>query len=272
MSLKVMQPTKFLQTQSSYSILISDETVENFFVVRGTRCDALQHVERTTAECLVEARHRRGHVLPGPEVRCEKVALGTLDEAKSNPRYIANYISSLPGVWTDITIPCNDHGCFNICGDLGKIHEPDVSGQIHWALSLNSHMGRRYLTAMLRDICKEWLCICRGRPPLEAGRRMKALLRICLGGESSSFERQLHMLYFPNGDPWKRRRIEVWIPIGVEVDRSLLEEAVFRSLRFVLFSKQVRMIRRNRWYGLYPGLSAIVLQDRCERTLAACFM
>ena len=80
------------------------------------------------------------------------------------------------------------------------------------------------------------------------------------------------MLYFPNGDPWKRRRIEVWIPIGVEVDRSLLEEAVFRSLRFVLFSKQVRMIRRNRWYGLYPGLSAIVLQDRCERTLAACFM
>jgi hypothetical protein len=52
----------------------------------------------------------------------------------------------------------------------------------------------------------------------------------------------------------------------------MLEEAVFRSLRFVLFSKQVAMIRRNRWYGLYPGLSAIVLQDRCERTLAACFM
>ena len=67
--------------------------------------------------------------------------------------------------------------------------------------------------------------------------------------------------FFPNGDPHIRGRIEIWIPIGVTVDRRLLVEAVARSINFLTFSGNIPICKRHRWRGLYSGLGAFILLD-----------
>jgi hypothetical protein len=191
----------------------------------------------------------------------DKILLGTLDEASSNPRYVHNLRKLCHG-WTDISIGCEDHAAYNVGGDMAKLHEADVSGLTHWGLAMNHPMGRRFIATILKQIVGEWLNIRRGPPPAHARHRTFLLLRVALAGERNLFERKLHMLFFPNGDPWIRGRIDVWIPVGAVVDRARLVLVVFKSLNYSLFSKQIPILNKSRWRGLYPASSAFILQDR----------
>ena len=66
---------------------------------------------------------------------------------------------------------------------------------------------------------------------------------------------------WPNGDPFLKGHIDVWLPIGTEVNRTFIVEAVGRAINFMAFSRNICMIKRHRWRGLYPGLSQFILLD-----------
>ena len=68
------------------------------------------------------------------------------------------------------------------------------------------------------------------------------------------FKRSLLMTYFPNGDPWLRGTIEVWLPVGTAVDRPALVKAISGSLYQAMMNEKVPIIKRNRWRGLCNGL------------------
>ena len=253
------QPTKILQSNARFSMLVQNNATSEFCIIGGTTIHPLQHLERTTAECLVDARQARSK--PGHQTSLfeSKVRLSALDQAASNPRYI----SGLPnpnGTWKDMTFFCEDHGAFNIIGDMGKTFvDADISGITHWGLTFNHPLGRAYCTQIMRDIVNDWLVIMKGPPPLAARNHSKAILRIGLCGQSHQFETTLHMQFWPNGDPFIKRRIEVWLPVGTEANRTYIVEAVARSLNYICFSSNQPLIKRHRWYGIYPGFSAYVL-------------
>ena len=139
--------------------------------------------------------------------------------------------------------------------------DDDLSGLTHWTLTFNHPLGRAYCSKIIREIVQDWLSIRKGPPPLDARNRSKAILRIALVGQSNQFESRLHMEFWPNGDPSKRDCIEVWLPVGTEVDRAFLVEAVARSIIFIAFSRSQPVIKRHRWRGIYFGLSAFILLD-----------
>jgi hypothetical protein len=254
-----LQPTKILQSRGSYSMLIRTPSGK-LAIIRGDTLNALQHVERTTAEVLLEAHRLRSGVTESTNAFEDKVRLTCLDDAKSNPR-CETFVMKPRHDWSNLQFKCEDHICFNILGAVGKHCDADVSGQIHWAVALTHPMGRQYIQELVREVCKDWLCIRRGPPPPECAVRLRALLRICLAGETRSFEKQLRILYFPNGDPWLRGQIEVWVPVGSLVSHNAIANAIASSLNFTLFSSMVPIIKRHRWRGLYSGLGAFALHD-----------
>ena len=253
------QSTKILQSSAKYSMLIQNKQSDDFIIIGGKTIHPLQHLERTTAECLVHAHDLRSKPSTHASAFESKVRLHTLDQAASNPRYI----SGLPnpnGSWKDIVVFCEDHGAFNIIGDLGKTFvDPDISGLTHWGLTFNHSLGRAYSTKIIREIVDDWLAIMKGPPPLAARQHSKAILRLGLAGQSNQFETTLHMQFWPNGDPFLKRRIEVWLPVGTEANRTFVVEAVARSLNYMCFSKNQPIIKKHRWYGIYPGFSSFLL-------------
>ena len=161
---------------------------------------ALQHLERTTAECLVNTRIDR--VPNCPDISCfpDLIRLSCLDGAASNPRYLRN----LPcdGLnWSDISVTCEDHGVYAIAKSLGLLNDADIRGQTQWTLASNHPMARHHCGPLIRDIVADWINVRRGPPPASARERSRCLLRVALAGESKSFEKQFIMIYFPNGDP-----------------------------------------------------------------------
>jgi hypothetical protein len=56
-------------------------------------------------------------------------------------------------------------------------------------------------------------------------------------------------------------RIDVWIPIGADVNRSMIAGAVARSITAMCFNSNVPICKRHRWRGLYPGLSMFILME-----------
>ena len=255
------QITKILQSIAKSSMLIQNKVTSEFIKVDCQSIHCLQHLERTTAECLVHAREMRSK--PSAQVSAfeSKTRIHILDQAASNPRYVHG-LPNPDGSWKNITFFCDDHIIFNVIGDLSKTFvDRDISGLTHWALTFNHSLGRAYSSKIVREIVHDWLVVKKGPPPLEARNRSKAILRIALIGQSNNFETRLHMECWPNGDPFKRGQIEVWLPIGTEIDRGFLVEAVSRAINFIAFSRNQPIIKRHRWRGIYPGMSAYVLLD-----------
>ena len=184
------------------------------------------------------------------------IRLSTLDGASSNPRYLECLDKTLP--FKKFSIVCEDHGGFNIAGKVGDHASVDVSGQIHWSLSLNHPMARKLCPKILKDICRDWIRIKRGPPPALARRRLKALLRIGLAGQARSLQKELLMVFFPNGDPCQRGRIDVWVPVWAVVSLEPLVDAVSKSFSYMFFfyectdNQEVAMARTlPRRFGLY---------------------
>ena len=128
----VSQPIQILQSRSAYSMLLKSPDGE-YTMFGGATLNALAHVERTTAECRYQAHLDRTGITASSDVFPNRVRVSSLDAASSNPRCEACIVDNREG-WTALNFRCEDHIVFNICGGLGKMHDADASGQIHWAL------------------------------------------------------------------------------------------------------------------------------------------
>ena len=251
------QLTKILQSNSVYSMLVRGQD-NMFYIVSGETLNSLDHVERTTAECLHGAYLRRAALSESADAFEDKVLLMAMDGASSNHRWLRCAMLQRPG-WHAIVFVCEDHTIFNIASRVGMSNDIDITGQIHWALAFNHPMGRRYCKQLLRTILDEWLVIRRGSPPREAKDHLRSLLRLSLVAETYRYEKMFHMMCLPNGDCWKTGTIEVWVPIAVDIDRRRILDAICTSLSFVLFDGMVPVINRNRWRGLYKGCGMFCL-------------
>ena len=156
------QLTKLLQSRASFSMLVRGKEDSKYQVIRGDCSTALQWVERTTAECLLEGRCLRSNRSKDVESFGDKVFLSTLDGASSNNRYISHVHDGLEN-WTDFTMLCEDHIIFNLLNDVAKLCDFDISGQVHWALSMQHAMARVYTRKILHQDCDDWVQVCRAK-------------------------------------------------------------------------------------------------------------
>ena len=254
-------PVKVLQSKSAYSMLIRN-CQGQFMIVRGDMLGCIQNTERTTAECLINcymARNSRSHSVTAFE---EALRISTLDGAGSNQRSERGLDDTLEDdLWTSVSFLCESHIESLIIKEVVRPHKEEVKGEQHWANALRHPAGRRLCCKIIDDIVNEWVNICRGPPPQFCHSRLKALLRVCLAGERRVFEKKMRMLFFPNGDPWKRGQIDIWIPSGGDIERSQVCKVVAQSLKMTVFSSLPNVVNMMRWRGLYGGLADFSLQD-----------
>ena len=113
----VSAPTKVLQSKSGYSMLIQRPSGE-YLILRGQQINALQHLERTTGECLVASRDKRIQITDAPTKFDEAVRLTVLDGASSNAR---SERLGQRNMFSSILFSCEDHITFNIADAVGRI-------------------------------------------------------------------------------------------------------------------------------------------------------
>ena len=80
-------------------------------------------------------------------------------------------------------------------------------------------------------------------------------------GQSRSFYRKLHGLYFPNGDPWLQGMLEIFLPVGTNYKREDIVNAVASSLNITVFEQTEPIVNKHRWGGLYSGTGLCALQQ-----------
>jgi len=126
--------------------------------------NSLQLLERTTAECYVEAHARRDHVRRRVTDKFEQcVRLTALDGALSNPRGERQIMLANRGDnFESIGLTCEIH---TLAGDMRKtfrLVQWLLRGQLHMALAINDNVGRLLFRQQVHQVVLEWGNVCYG--------------------------------------------------------------------------------------------------------------
>ena len=251
---------KILQSESTWGMLVRAKGVLRMIV--GSSLTWLQHLERTTGECLAEADRRREAMTSVAHRFRLRTRLSTLDQARSNDRAERFLMSQRPVTWSRLSFPCMVH---ITAGAYGKVFDEvseDISGQIAFALAVNEGAGLALFRKHLRMQVRSKIVILRGEPSKEAVQYRQHLLKLAMARGPRLLQRKAALLCLPNGD-WRRRdRIEVWIPARVtDVDEGQIISAVTASLERVLAGCKFTLYPRHRWTKCDEALNEICLLE-----------
>ena len=257
----VLEPTKILQSSSRCSMLLYSAKKKKYFSIGCDTINPLQHLERTTAECLWGAWNRRDAVSEAAGDYDDRVRIVAEDGAGSNFRN-EQFIGETRGpAWDTIENSCESHLEALTLKAHGNTIEADVTGQIHRALAMNANTSRYQCRRIVNQVAKEWFKVVRGPPPPCARKNLRFLLRISLTGERRRCEKELSVLYLPNSDPYVHGSLIVYVPEGAIVDEGQMLKLITNSLYDLLYDVKQVPIKRHRWRGLFEGTGRSALMD-----------
>ena len=235
----VQQVTNMLQSSSRFSMLMYNGERDAYVAIGGDAINPLQHVERTTAECLWGAWSKREAVSESASHYEEQVRLVAEDGAGSNFRAEGFIRASRGSAFTTVEHACESHLIALGLKAHGTVIDSDVTGQIHHSLAMNFNTSRTHCRRILFDVVKDWFKCKRGPPPVAGRRHLRYLLRTCLSGERRRCEKELLMLCLPNSGPFIHGELTVWVPLGAIVDESAIMRGIANSLYDLTYGNQV---------------------------------
>lgn len=239
--------SKVLQSSASFGFLVRDPRSGELVTIVGECQTWLQMLDRTTAECLLEAERRRSPLTENTALFADKLRVATLDRAGSNDRTERAWVRELGDQWSRITLSCEIHEVASAHTKVFDLTPQEITGQIHFAKSLNFGTGVLRFSRLLRSVVRERLVVLRGQPSLECRLFQRQLLRLCLARGGRLAQKRLALMTLPNGNWARHDRIEVFVPPGLAYDRERIAAVVADSLEAVLVPGAFRVYPRNRW-------------------------
>ena len=237
---------KLLQSEQRYGMMI--RTLDNkLLIIVGSSVTWTQMVDRTTAECLMEAEARRRSMSDHVHRFTSKTRTTTLDQAPSNKRKERILAKERGSEWTNINVDCELHisGIINratfdaLAGGIG-------SGLVHFVLSINIGANVDTFTSLVEKIAFARAVVTREPPSAEAKAYKAQLLRLSMSSGSFLLKRRLALLTLPSGDWRKKDRVEIYIPPALTVDHEEVKKVVAASLSQVVVGRQFSNYDKHR--------------------------
>jgi len=239
-------PNKILQSESRFGFIVRVGGLLR--IVIGGTASFLQHLERTTAECLAEATRRRGHLNDFAHRFPFKSRITTVDGYLANDRAERQTVRERPEGWSRLPLLCDVHRIAGAHKYTFDLVPETIRGQIAFALSLNEGAALEVFRKHLREQIAKRFVLLRGTPPAECAAYRQHLVRLCLSQGPRLLNRRMSLIMLPNGDWTRRDRVEVWVPAHIDgVDEAQVLAAVTRSLEDVLCSSRFTIYPRHRW-------------------------
>ena len=246
MQTKAKATCKVLQSAATWAFLVRHG--DTLVSLKGSSQTWLQFLDRTTGECLLEAERRRSPLTLNSERFIDKLRLTTLDKASSNERCERAWLRQLDSSWQRIGLGCEVHQIATCHSKVFDLTSSEITGQIHFAISLNSGTGVTRFSKHLLAVVKQRLRIIRGQGPSEEAQRYRRnLLRLCLAQGGRLLQRRLSALTLPNGDWRVADEIQVYVPPGLEYDAQQVASTVAWSLQQLVVPGQFTIFPRSRW-------------------------
>ena len=263
---------KLLQSEASFAILYRHAATGALMSFTGTTLSWVQHVDRTTGECLAEARRLRDGVTSAAESFALRTMSSTLDQAKSNPRCQAEVARRRQAGWLQLPVACEVHMAQGCLRKAVKIVDEVVSGHIHFALAVNFSTGFNNFQKVLQEVIKERVVVKYGKPTPQAEQYKAHVLRLCCSRGARLSERRLALLAGPNGDWRNTQNVEVYVPIGSQnVDVAQLSRVVAANTAVMLAGSRFTVFDRHRWTRSDAAFSEWILLQACHGLGAAAF-
>lgn len=263
---------KILQSSSQFAMLVEGAS-GNLLTITGATLNWLQLLSRTTGEVLTEAARRREGLSIAAQRFQVKTRIATLDRAASNKRsekaIMASRTAGDPG-WEHMVLPCEVHQTASAHKRaFDGLCTADVSGQIHWALTINASTNSKVFGLVIREYVKESMVIIRGRPPADAVAYRRDIMNLCMQRGSKILSRRLSLELLPNGDWRKRGVVEVYIPENVPCDHERIREVVSSAIHQSLASCHMTVFPRHRWTNGDKAFDNFILLEALHGLVSA---
>lgn len=230
----------------------------------SARLNWVQYLERCTAECLTEAMAQTTAIGPGSQGYKMKVRVCCEDQAKSNEKSAQGLLESRNASgddWERLHFHCEVHVMARCMSKVLGLVPETISGQIHYALSVNFGTNLTVWQQELRRVIRERVVVKHGEPPEDAIVFRKRLLQLCLSHGTRRIERLLALTALANGDWRNRREVEVYVPTGAAYSLERLSEVVAIGLAEALSSAKVTMFPRHRWTKADEAMGQVCLLE-----------
>ncbi|CAK0849733.1 unnamed protein product, partial [Prorocentrum cordatum] len=186
----------------------------------------LQHLDRTTGECLLAAAKQRSAITDWHRKFANKLRVSCLGGAGAHDRYEREYLRELRSQadgWHRLPVGCEIHLVAGCHGKTFAPVNPMIMGQIHWALAINEGTSFNRFQRIAKNIVKERIVFRQGWGPLNLKKPLRDIVAIyfgwlCAARGSRLLAKRLALSFLPNGDWRKTDCVEVCIPVGAAYD------------------------------------------------------
>lgn len=262
--------SKLLQSEAAYGMLVRISK-DRFVSVIGTSLCWIQLLERNTGECMQEAELRRLIIAAHVEEFETKTRLSCFDKAGANARSDNSIVANRGEGWQRVGNPCEVHICSSNQGWTLRLCERTISGQIHFALSVNFGVNLATWHRAVLDTIRARIHFTRTPPSEAAEKYRKALFRIVLSDGSRLLKKRLVLRTLPNGDLRRRDILEVYVPQGIEINEAELRESIAISTADVLAGSNLTVYPRSRWLKGDLALNEVILTEGVGGILSASY-
>jgi hypothetical protein len=120
---------------------------------------------------------------------------------------------------------------------------------------INYAISHEMGTAMVRsrEAIRVWIkghiIVKHGAPPMSARLYARQLLRLCLARGTRLVKKIVALKLLPNGDWRNQRGIEIYVPIGANVDIATIGDVVADGVCMVALGDKLKKIYKDRWHG-----------------------
>ena len=191
---------KLLQSSSRFGFLIKHPGSGRLVVLQGSSLTWLQHLDRTTSECLFGAEVLRSAHTANTSDFGFKVRMSVLDRGGSNDKSEREVLRQRGPEWTRFPWTCCTHNVANVYTDVFSLVDSCIRGHVHFALSLNFGTNLTRFSKHLKLVVRDRLRIRRGNPPTDCIPYKQHLLRFCLARGTNLLQKKLALWALPNGD------------------------------------------------------------------------
>lgn len=175
--------------------------------------------------------------------------------------------------WSSLPITCDIHKTARCYARTFSLLDSNVIGMIRCAMSLRNGGAMTRFRRCMREEIADRLEVKFGRPPVDATRHKKGLLKLFVSHGNNLHLRRLLLALCPNGD-WRSDRVEHYVQEGQADPRpreSILSH-VTAGLITALCASQPALYPRHRWTGADLATDALGIMECCHRLLSTSYL
>ena len=222
--------------------------------------------------CLARALLESTGVTPHSKEFILKIRACSSDAAPSNLLAEKFVLASRDPEWVPLHLTCNVHKISRSMTRTFQILDQDISGLIHFALSLqvgaSMTLFRESLAAV---IAARPLLIQRGAPPSDVVEYQSFVLEVFGLTGTRVAERHFLLSNLCSGDWRKPHILEIYVPAAVEVDEEVVRQKLLEALMFVFTHRAFATYPRHRWLGCDSATDQVALAVFVHRLGADAF-